>query len=212
MDPHGHSDSLADEELLHNTACGCTECFALLFHRYCAQAYSVSYRILRDPSETEDVLQEVFLSIFLQRERFDPARGSVRTWILQFAYFKALLRRRYLNIRNFYRQEEISEGREIWRFPRPEMLGLTATEWALYVQTGIARLGAKQRKVIELVHFDGYTLQEVAEILRETLANTRNYYYRGLKTLRASLEVRSAMEANHQSAPLESKNAYGLKS
>jgi len=39
-----------------------------------------------------------------------------------------------------------------------------------YVETGIATLGIKQRRVIELVHFDGYTLQEASEILRESLA------------------------------------------
>jgi RNA polymerase sigma-70 factor (ECF subfamily) len=80
--------------LLRHVGEGCNDCFALLFHRYCRQAFSVSFRILRDRSETEDILQEVFLAIYLQLERFDPARGTVRTWILQFAYFKALLRRR----------------------------------------------------------------------------------------------------------------------
>jgi DNA-directed RNA polymerase specialized sigma24 family protein len=102
MSPHEHFDSLADDDLLRNIVQGCTDCFALLFHRYCRQVFSVSFRIIRDKPETEDILQEVFLSIFLQQERYDPARGSIRTWILQFAYFKSLLRRRYLRIRHFY--------------------------------------------------------------------------------------------------------------
>jgi len=211
MEIHQHSEPLADEELIHNIRGGCADCFALLFHRYCGQVFSVAYRILRHRSETEDVLQEVFLSIYLQQERFDPGRGSVRTWILQFAYFKALLRRRYLNIRNFYRQEEISEGREIRRPSSSEFLGLSPAEWAQYVETGIATLGAKHRRVIELVHFEGYTLQEVSEILRESLANTRNYYYRGLKTLRGILVTEPEMKASSQPAILERKDAYGFE-
>ena len=103
MPDHEHLASLADDELLRKIGQGCADCFGILFHRYCRQVFSVSYRILRDKSETEDILQEVFLSIYLQQEKYDPARGSVRTWILQFAYFKALLRRRYLRIRNFYK-------------------------------------------------------------------------------------------------------------
>src|SRR5882762_8567638 len=160
MSPHEHFDSLADDDLLRNIVEGCTDCFALLFHRYCRQVFSVSFRIIRDKAEAEDILQEVFLSIYQQQERYDPSRGSVRTWILQFAYFKSLLRRRYLHIRNFYKNEEVSEAREIRRVNSSEPLGLSPTEWARYVESGISALNPKQRQVIELVHFEGYTLQE----------------------------------------------------
>jgi RNA polymerase sigma-70 factor (ECF subfamily) len=212
MAPHEHPNALADEELLRNIGLGCTECFAQLFHRYCRQVFSVSFRILRHRAETEDVLQEVFLSIYLQQERFDPSRGSVRTWILQFAYFKALLRRRYLNVRSFYKHEEVSERREMRRSQPAELLGMSPTEWARYVETGIAALTAKQRKSIELVHFQGYTLQEASEILDETLANTRNCYYRGLKALRTSLQARTAQKTARQTAVLEGNDAYSFES
>jgi RNA polymerase sigma-70 factor, ECF subfamily len=49
------------------------------------QVFALAFKILLERSEAEDILQEVFLAIFLQRERFDPAKGSVKTWILQFA-------------------------------------------------------------------------------------------------------------------------------
>src|SRR5580700_10791443 len=162
MSHHEHLEPFADQELLRNIGEGCNDCFAMLFHRYCRQVFSVSFRILRDRSETEDILQEVFLSIYLQQERFDPARGTVRTWILQFAYFKALLRRRYLNIRNFYKQEEIDEARESRRTQSFDLLDMTPVEWGRFVETGIATLNGKQRQVIGLVHFEGYTLQETS--------------------------------------------------
>ncbi|HUA01358.1 MAG TPA: RNA polymerase sigma factor [Candidatus Aquilonibacter sp.] len=211
MPDHEHLDSLADELLLRNVGQGCADCFALLFHRYVRQVFSVSYRIVRDKDEAEDILQEVFLSIYLQQERFDPSRGSVRTWILQFAYFKALLRRRYLSIRNFYKQEEISEAREIRSAMVAEPLGLSSVEWARFVEKGITALNAKQRQVIELVHFEGHTLQESSEILRESLANTRNYYYRGLKALRTFLNARVEAAKAQENAILEdfgNKDAY----
>ena len=208
MPKHEHPEVLADDELLRNTGDGCSDCFALLFHRYFRQVFSVAYKILHDRSEAEDVLQEVFLCIFLQQERFDRTRGTVRTWILQFAYFKALLRRRYLRIRNFYKQEEISEARDTRRTQSSDLLGMSPAEWSRYVQTGIAALGPKQRRVIELVHFDGYTLQESSVILRETLANTRNYYYRGLKALRTFLNAQAELKKAQERAVLESNGAY----
>src|SRR5579863_4244581 len=134
MPPHEHFEPIADDNLLRNIGEGCSDCFALLFHRYCRQVFSVSFKILRDRAETEDILQEVFLSIYLRQERFDPSRGSVRTWILQFAYFKALLRRRYLNIRHFYKQEEVSESRELQNTRSSVSFGMNPTERARYVE------------------------------------------------------------------------------
>jgi RNA polymerase sigma-70 factor, ECF subfamily len=212
MPEHEHFDSLADDELLRNIVEGCTDCFALLFHRYCRQVFSVSYRIIRDKAETEDILQEVFLSIYQQQERYDPSRGSIRTWILQFAYFKSLLRRRYLRIRHFYNDEELAEGREIRGAQGPEVMGMSSGEWSRYVETGIATLGTKQRRVIELVHFDGYTLQEASEILRESLANTRNLYYRGLKELREFLNGKAALKKAQETVALERKDAIRFES
>jgi RNA polymerase sigma-70 factor (ECF subfamily) len=208
MSVHEHFDSLTDDELLRNIVQGCTDCFALLFHRYCRQVFSVSFRIIRDKAETEDILQEVFLAIYLQQERYDPSRGSIRTWILQFAYFKSLLRRRYLRIRHFYNDEEVSEAREMRGDQAREVMGMSSTERAQYVETGIAKLGLRQRRVIELVHFEGYTLHEAAEVLRESLANTRNLYYRGLKDLREFLNAKAVPKKAHETVVLERKDAY----
>src|ERR1051326_3896714 len=124
MGSHAHHVVSADDEhLLEQVCSGCADCFALLFHRYCANVFSIANRILRDPAEAEDILQEVFLAIFTQHEKYDSSRGSVRSWILQFAYFKSLLRRRYLHIRNFYKQEELAESREF---------GLEKTEGSMF--------------------------------------------------------------------------------
>jgi RNA polymerase sigma-70 factor (ECF subfamily) len=209
MSQHKHVGSLADDELLQKVVEGCADCFEQLFRRYDRQVFAVAHKILRDRTETEDILQEVFLSIYLQKERFDPARGSVRTWILQFAYFKALLRRRYLNIRKFYRHEEAADAREIRRAQSSELMGMTPAEWPRYLEKGIAALSPRQRQVIDMVHFEGYTLQEAAQILRESLANTRNHYYRGLRALRDFLT------ANHrpsENVVLERNNAFHFES
>jgi RNA polymerase sigma-70 factor, ECF subfamily len=212
MSMHGHLEALADDALLQNMAEGCADCFALLFRRYCRQVFGITFRILRDRAEAEDILQEVFLAIYQQQERFDPSRGNVRTWVLQFAYFKALLRRRYLRIRNFYKSEEISEAHEVRRTTPSQLLGLSSSEWARYVEAGIGTLNPKQRQVIELVHFQGYTLREAAEVAGETLANTRNNYYRGLKSLRNSLNEKTAKENSKAFVVVRNGDAYRVRS
>jgi RNA polymerase sigma-70 factor (ECF subfamily) len=208
---HEHSDGFSDDVLLQHVGNGCEECFARLFHRYFRQVFALAFKILRERSEAEDILQEVFLTIFLQRERFDPAKGSVKTWILQFAYFRSLLRRRYLRVRNFYKQEEVVEGQQI-RASSESMAGMNRREWTRFVESGIGKLNPRQRQTIEMVHFEGRTLKETADILRESLPNTRNYYYRGLKALRVYLEVTAEAQTARQEGLLGRKNAYRLKS
>jgi len=197
MGAHQHREPIADEQLLDNIAQRCQECFGLLFGRYFRPVLGIAFKILRDHAEAEDIMQEVFLAIYLQQERFDPAKGTVRTWVLQFAYFKSLLRRRYLSIRRFYQQEEIAavgELRAEVSFER--IFGLNAADLAGYVEAGLSSLPVHQRQAIELVHFEGRTLQEVSELMRESLANTRNIYYRGMKRLRDHLQARKEKETN----------------
>jgi RNA polymerase sigma-70 factor, ECF subfamily len=135
MIPHTHDDHAEDSLLLERVCSGCSECFAALFHRYCRQVYAIAFRTLRSQSDAEDIVQDVFLAVYLQHERYDQARGSVRTWILQFAYFKSLLRRRYLRLRESQNIEEIAEGKEFRRSSAVEHLGMNAVEWATYIRS-----------------------------------------------------------------------------
>ena len=196
-----------DESLLGGIQAGCGECFDLLFHRYLRPIVSISFAILRDRSEAEDILQEVFLAIFLQQERYDPSRGSPKTWILQFAYYKSLLRRRYLRIRNFYRNEEIQEGKHIAAV-KVAPHAMNQSDWSHVVERAVSSLNAKQRRAIELIHVHGCTLQETADALGESLANTRNYYYRGLKAVRTFLKSSAEKEKQEANEVLERHGHY----
>jgi RNA polymerase sigma-70 factor (ECF subfamily) len=203
MPQHRHREPLSDEQLLKNIAQKCQDCFAILFTRYFRAVLAIASRILRDTAEAEDILQEVFLAIFLRQEQFDSTRGTVRTWILQFAYFKSMLRRRYLSIRNFYQQEELNlalESRIQVTFERT--FGLTSHEVIRLLEAGLLLLPPLQRRAIELVHFEGRTMREISELTGESLATTRNNYYRGIKQLRTYL--RGNEESREVVLPAES--------
>jgi RNA polymerase sigma-70 factor (ECF subfamily) len=211
MSMHANPASLNDEELLHCIRNGCEECFAALFERHVRHVFAVAYRILRDASEAEDIMQEVFLDIFLRREEYDALRGSPRSWMLQFAYFKALVRRRYLRIRHFYADGEALEIQELRAKAPSELLGMNPMEWDHCVENGINLLESRQRQAIELIHFHGYTLQEAADITGNTLANTKNLYYRGMKALRSYLvKAESAAKSPKGAGPLP--NAFLVQS
>ena len=95
-------EKATDEDLLQQLRDGVADALAILFDRHYRQVYSVARRILRDSGEAEDLMQEVFLEVYRDAEKFDPARGSVKTWILQYAYHRSLNRWKYLKLRGHY--------------------------------------------------------------------------------------------------------------
>jgi len=181
---HVHSDSADDLVLIQSLQNGCERCFDVLFARYWKLVFSIAWKILRDRTDAEDIVQEVFLTIYIQRDRYESARGSVKTWISQFAHFKALMKRRYIQTRELVNLDEFSEFESgLLKFSASQ----GGLERAAFVEECLSVLNPRQRRTVELVHFDGYTLLETAAVLKQSLANTRNIYYRGMKSLRLQL-------------------------
>ena len=185
-----HMKDLSDEELMTQVRQGHPDALLILFDRFYRLVLRVALRILRDPGEAEDLMQDVFFEIFNKADQFDAARGSTKTWILQYAYHRSLNRRQYLALRNFYNRHEtaeleMSESDSLnasWR-------GLTFQEWRRILDEGLGTLNEKQRKTLELACFQGLLLSEIAERTKEPLANVRHHYYRGLEGLRKFIQV-----------------------
>jgi RNA polymerase sigma-70 factor, ECF subfamily len=186
---HDHVGLLSDEALLHNIAHSCEDCFDLLFLRFRRPVLNLACKIIRDRPEAEDVVQEVFLAIHEQCERFDPSIGSARTWILQFGYYKSLKRRRYLSKRQFYDKHLCSDdnhGDPLLVQPEFIQRGVECKE---LVEQGLSTLTTAQRRVVEQLHFEGHTLREISEMEGKELPGIRNSYYRGINALRSFLGV-----------------------
>lgn len=178
-----------DAELIRSLQSGCDKSFEVLFARYWKLVFAIAWKILRQRGEAEDVVQDVFLAIYLRSGKYDSTRGSVRTWIAQFAHFKALVRRRSIQASNLQNIDELNEFESgLMRFGTAGGV----MERATFVEECLSTLNPRQRRAVELVHFDGYTLLEAAALLKESLANTRNLYYRGISALRMQLVAQRA--------------------
>jgi RNA polymerase sigma-70 factor, ECF subfamily len=96
-------DLEVEDSVLLNRVGHDREALARLFERYFRLVRAISARILGDTGEAEDLVQDVFL--FLQRKCsvFDRTKSSARSWIVQMTYQRAIERRRYLSVRQFYR-------------------------------------------------------------------------------------------------------------
>jgi RNA polymerase sigma-70 factor (ECF subfamily) len=199
--------NLSDEEVIDRLRQGHADALRILFDRFYRLVLRIAARILRDPGEAEDVMQEVFLELFHKAAQFDQSRGSAKTWILQYAYHRSLSRRQYLRLRNFYDLRQISErevsernsGGIFWR-------GLTFSEWRWVIEQGLATLNHKQRKTLELACFHGLLLGEIAERTNESLPNVRHHYYRGLEGLRRFLQAQPGAEGTQRKVHREAND------
>jgi RNA polymerase sigma-70 factor (ECF subfamily) len=176
---------LDDVELLNSMQAGCERSFDELFGRYWKLVFAIAWNITRQRSEAEEVVQDVFLTIYMRSGEYDAARASVRTWIAQFAHFKSLVRRRSMQM-SLASLDDLKEFETGLAGAKSDTEGL---ERAAFVEECLSALEPRQRRAVELVHFDGYTLLETATILKQSLANTRNLYYRGMSALRTKVNV-----------------------
>jgi len=192
---------LSDIELMACLKDGEQEALSPLFDRYHRLTLAIATRIVRDASEAEDLMQEVFLAIYRVADRFDPAKGSVKNWIVQFTYHKSLNRRRYLALRGAFEDLQIREFdlAEAAYFPH-ERNGLLSADMAVIAREGLATLSPKQREAVELACFEGFLFREIAERTKESLGNVRHHYYRGIAKLREFVKQRLHPEEKGRAA------------
>jgi RNA polymerase sigma-70 factor, ECF subfamily len=175
---------LSDADLMSYLQAGCNDALAILFDRYFRLVLSIALKIVRDPGEAEDVMQIVFLEIFRSVAQFDPTKSTTKVWILQYAYHRAIDRRKHLSARHFYNQTNLEDVDN--RLKETSTLGsLTQEESKVLLQQGLATLSGAQKQVIELVSSNGLSMKEIANKTGDSLVNVRHHYYRGLQKLRS---------------------------
>jgi len=176
----------SDEVLLTRVTEGDQEALRCLFQRYGRLLRSIAARILRDWSEAEDLVQDLFLFIHRKSAIFDSSKSSARSWIVQMTYRRAISRRRYLSTRQFYTHTEVGGIAE--QLVGAPTTGNDYSAEAVFGRNGLEKviesLSKDQRETLRLHFFEGYTLAEISEKLGQPHGNVRHHYYRGLAQLR----------------------------
>jgi RNA polymerase sigma-70 factor (ECF subfamily) len=182
---------LTDEHLIQRMVAGQQDALAVLFDRYHRLVFDVAFRIVRDPGEAEEVVQTVFLDIYRAAANFDPRKGIPKVWVLQYAYHRALHRKRHLVSNHFYRWEELEAAVElgVGRSLRGEL-----PEMARLAEQMLGRLKPRQRAVLEMTYYEGLTAEEIARRLGMSAHIVRHDLHRGLAALREAIGKRHEKE------------------
>jgi RNA polymerase sigma-70 factor, ECF subfamily len=178
--------SLADEEVMQLVQDGNPRAFELLYDRHGGAAFSLAYRMVGNRVTAEDISQEAFLSIWRSRLRYQPERGSVRTWVLGIVHHRAIdaLRRNLVHERRRSGIESIEE-----RYQAPELTDVEAArrEEARNVRSALEALPDEQCKVIELAYFGGFSHSQIAEMLGMPIGTVKGRMRLGLEKMRRQL-------------------------
>lgn len=184
QEPAERADADLDTLLTH-VAKGDQAAFEALYDQLGSSVYGLVRRVLRNPSQAEEVAQEVLLEVWRTASRFDPARGSAATWTLTIAHRRAIDR---------VRAEEAAAARE----QRTAQVPAATDEVAETVEASmdaerlrrcLAGLTELQRESITLAYYGGYSYAQVAALLDTALGTIKTRIRDGLTRLRACLGV-----------------------
>jgi len=177
---------MKDEALMEQLQLGHNDALAVLFDRYARMVMNIALRILRDSGEAEDLMQSVFLEILRTAPQFDPAKGSAKLWLLQYAYHRSFNRRGHLALRGLYDIPELEREDNAGPISR-EFYSFFNLESSHLVREALRCLRGREREVLEMAFYEGLTMREISEKINETFDSVRHNYYRGIEKLRVLL-------------------------
>jgi RNA polymerase sigma-70 factor, ECF subfamily len=175
------------EGLLTLVAGGDDRAFAELYQEVAAAVFGLVSKVVRNPAQSEEVTQEVFVELWRTASRFDPARGTARSWIMTCAHRRAVDRVR--SAERAARRDDLAGRRDQGR-PYDEVAEQVETSLEReQVRSSLDALTTLQREAVVLAYYGGYTHREIAELLGVPAGTVKTRLRDGLIRLRDQLGV-----------------------
>lgn len=181
--PHGAAE--ADINVVQRLAAGDRDAVAELYDRHAARIMGLAIRIVRNSSDAEDVVQEVFSQAWRTAPNYQPARGSVAGWLLMMARSRAIDRLRSRLTRHDADDRPDLDGLPADVAPVSEQL--IASQQVAHVREAMTALPVEQRTALELAYFEGLTQTEIAERTQTPLGTVKTRIRTALTSLRRSV-------------------------
>jgi RNA polymerase sigma-70 factor (ECF subfamily) len=157
-----------------------------LYDRYGRLAYSLIYRVVRNPSAAEDLLQETFMRVWNRVGLFDAERGALGPWVLAVARNRAIDYLRSVDGRMQAGAVDLDRLEHPAQFPDIDN-GALAIDRVRRLKSAFEKLAPNQRLVIELAYYEGMSQTEMAERLKQPLGTVKTWTRSALKVLRDEL-------------------------
>lgn len=162
------------------------DALAEAYRRHSGSVLALARRLLGREDLAEDVLQEIFLHLWNNPDRFDPERGTLRSYLLTRTHSRAVDLLRAEGSRQRREERDAKRTADAGYDLEREVWDLTVSE---AVSIALGDLRDEERSPIVLAYFGGYTYREVAEMLEEPEGTIKGRIRTGLKRLRSGLQA-----------------------
>lgn len=179
---------VTDHELIRAVAGGSEKALSELYDRYASSLLALAVRILRDPADAEEVLQEIFVHVWNRADRYDPARSSVSTWLVLIARSRAIdrLRSRKVSERTTTAAQQESSSNHT----SPEgASNVFVHERRKRLREEMKKLPQEQSEVLELAFYRGMTQSEISASTGVPLGTVKTRTLLAMKKLRKALRA-----------------------
>ena len=172
-------------ELLRRAGRGDQSAFAELYDALSPLVYGVVLKVVRDPSQAEEVAQEVFVELWRLAARFDGTKGSAKTWAATLAHRRAIDR---VRSEQASRVRQDRDANQTIRNERDVVAAEVESSFdQVRVRRALLQLSELQREAVELAYFGGHTYREVAVLLNVAEGTVKSRIRDGMIRLRDEL-------------------------
>lgn len=175
------STQTTDEQIISLLKQNDPEVIKLIYKQYSHNLYNIIYRVLKDQEIAQDVFQEVMIKIWKKGHYFDSGKGSLYTWLVSVCRNAAIDKTRskeFIKAKKTSSSEEIREKDTDSRHIEKEQ-----------VEEMLMKLPEKQKIIVDMAYFQGYTQEEIAKRLAIPLGTVKTRIRLAIKHLRKVVET-----------------------
>jgi RNA polymerase sigma-70 factor (ECF subfamily) len=160
------------------------DALAEAYRRHAGSVYALARRVLGGATGAEEIVQETFLRLWQEPDKFDPERGSLRSFLLARTHGRAIDMLRSETSRRRREERDARQGADAGYDLDREVWGLVVAD---QVKDAVSELPSEQREAIALAYFGGHTYREVAAKLGVAEGTVKSRIRSGLTRMRTSL-------------------------
>lgn len=180
----------ADDKLVLRIADGDSSALEELYDRYVRQCFGLALRMLGNPQQAEDVVQEVFVKLWSQPNLYSAEKGKFVSWLLSLVHHRCVDELRKKSSTEVALDDPVSGSKlDVEPDPEPDPGDqVWLREQGRTVRQALEQISPNQRQVLELAYFGGLSQSQIASRLNQPLGTVKTRMRLGLQSLRALLE------------------------
>lgn len=171
-----------DVELVEAVAGGNTDALGQLYDRHAPRLLGVAIAILGNRRDAEDLLHDVFMELWQKAGTYDPGRGKVAYWLVLRVRSRAIDRQRSLGVKREYLMQA---GMDVDR----EAAATSTNVEAIEAVECLMVLPDRQREIVVMSYFQGYTCQEISDLMHVPLGTIKSRLAGAIKKMRIHMRV-----------------------